>query len=51
LKVFLEKEKSLKLEVERLGKSAEQIQIDIDRNRRGLEPMTFFPGCVREKNT
>jgi carboxymethylenebutenolidase len=33
LEVFLEREKSLKLEVERLGKSAEQIQRDVERNK------------------
>ena len=33
LEVFLEREKSLKLEVERLGKSSDQIQRDIERNR------------------
>lgn len=33
LEVFLEKEKSLKLEVERLGKSPEQIQSEIERQR------------------
>jgi Mg-chelatase subunit ChlD len=33
LEVFLEKEKSLKLEVERLGKSREEIQREIDRSR------------------
>ena len=35
LEVFLEKEKSLKLEVERLGKSPEQIQSEIERQREG----------------
>lgn len=34
LEVFLEKEKSLKLEVERLGRSQEEIQREIDRKRR-----------------
>ncbi len=33
LEVFLEKEKSLKLEVERLGKSREEIQKEVDRSR------------------
>lgn len=33
LEVFLEKEKSLKLEVERLRKSADEIQRDLERNR------------------
>lgn len=33
LEVFLEKEKSLKLQVERLGKSKEDIQKEIDRSR------------------
>ncbi|MGH7829819.1 MAG: hypothetical protein ACREP8_06535, partial [Candidatus Binatia bacterium] len=33
LEVFLEKEKSLKLEVERLGKSKEEIQQDIERSK------------------
>jgi hypothetical protein len=33
LEVFLEREKSLKLEVERLGKSREEIQKEIDRSR------------------
>ncbi len=35
LEVFLEKEKSLKLEIERLGKSPEQIQSEIERQRKG----------------
>ncbi|MFQ5902345.1 MAG: VWA domain-containing protein [Candidatus Binatia bacterium] len=43
LEVFLEKEKSLKLEVERLGKSREEIQREFDRRkedslRRSQEP-------------
>jgi hypothetical protein len=33
LEIFLEKEKSLKLEVERLGKSPDQIQREVDRIR------------------
>ena len=33
LEVFLEKEKNLKLQIERLGKSPEQIQRDVDRSR------------------
>jgi hypothetical protein len=33
LEVFLEKEKKLKLEVERLGRSPEDIQRDVERNR------------------
>jgi hypothetical protein len=33
LEVFLEREKSLKLEVERLGKTADQIQREVERNR------------------
>jgi hypothetical protein len=33
LEVFLEREKSLKLEVERLGKSRDQIQREVERNR------------------
>jgi hypothetical protein len=33
LEVFLEREKNLKLQVERLGKSSDQIQADIDRHR------------------
>ena len=33
LEVFLEKEKNLKLQIERLGKSPEQIQRDVDRTR------------------
>jgi hypothetical protein len=33
LEVFLEKEKKLKLEVERLGKSQAEIQQDIERSR------------------
>jgi len=33
LEVFLERERSLKLEVERLGKSPDQIQRDVERNR------------------
>ena len=33
LEVFLEREKNLKLEVERLGKNPDQIQRDIERNR------------------
>jgi hypothetical protein len=34
LEVFLEKEKNLKLQVERLGKSSDQIQSDVDRNKK-----------------
>jgi hypothetical protein len=34
LEVFLEREKNLKLEVERLGKTSDQIQTDIDRDRK-----------------
>jgi Mg-chelatase subunit ChlD len=33
LEVFIEREKSLKLEIDRLGKSKEEIQRDIDRSR------------------
>jgi hypothetical protein len=33
LEIFLEREKKLKLEVERLGKSAEEIQRDAERQR------------------
>jgi hypothetical protein len=33
LKTFLEREKSLQLQVERLGKSSEQIHSDAERNR------------------
>ena len=33
LEVFLEKEKKLKLEVERLGRSRDEIQNEVDRNR------------------
>jgi hypothetical protein len=33
LEVFLEKEKKLKLEVERLGRNPEDIQRDVERNR------------------
>jgi hypothetical protein len=33
LEVFLEKEKKLKLEVERLGKSPEELQRDVERTR------------------
>ena len=33
LEVFLEKEKNLKLQVERLGKSQEEIQRDVERGR------------------
>jgi Mg-chelatase subunit ChlD len=35
LEVFLEKEKSLKLEVERLGKSPEQIQSEVEHQKEG----------------
>jgi len=35
LEVFLEKEKKLQLEVERLGKSAAEIQREVERNRQG----------------
>ena len=35
LEVFLEKEKNLQLEVDRLGKSSEEIQREIERNRQG----------------
>jgi von Willebrand factor type A domain/Glucodextranase, domain B len=39
LEVFLEKEKNLQLEVDRLGKNAGEIQREIDRNRQdGLTP-------------
>jgi hypothetical protein len=34
LEVFLERERSLKLEVERLGKSPDKIQGEIERNRK-----------------
>jgi hypothetical protein len=34
LEIFLEKQRSLKLEVERMGKSADQIQRDVERNRK-----------------
>ena len=34
LEVFLEREKNLKLQVERLGKSSDQIRSDVDRNRK-----------------
>ena len=41
LEVFLEREKNLKLEVERLGKSSDQIQRDVERNREeGLRKST-----------
>jgi von Willebrand factor type A domain len=44
LEVFLEREKNLKLEVERLGKSPDQIQRDIERNREeGLRKSTSPP--------
>ena len=33
LEIFLEREKSLELEIERLGKTAGQIQGDIEHNR------------------
>ena len=33
LEVFIEREKSLKLEVERLGRSLDQIQRDVERNQ------------------
>ncbi|MGZ8496193.1 MAG: hypothetical protein ACXWWP_09875, partial [Candidatus Binatia bacterium] len=33
LEVFLEKEKKLKLEVERLGRTPEEIQRDVERQR------------------
>jgi hypothetical protein len=33
LEVFLEKERKLKLEVERLGRSPAEIQRDVERNR------------------
>ena len=35
LEVFLEKEKNLQLEVDRLGRSAEEIQRETERNRQG----------------
>lgn len=52
LEVFLEKEKSLKLEVERLGKSREEIQREIDRSRgdslrRSQEPPPASEGAPR----
>jgi len=43
LEVFLEKEKSLKLEVERLGKSPEQIQSEIERQREGGSTRRSMP--------
>ena len=43
LEVFLEREKSLKLEVERLGKTPEQIQTDIERNREESLKKSAFP--------
>jgi Mg-chelatase subunit ChlD len=43
LEVFLEKERNLRLEVERLGKSAEEIQREIDRNRQGGAPQAQLP--------
>jgi len=44
LEVFLEREKSLKLEVERLGKSLDQIQRDVERNRQeGLRQSSTPP--------
>jgi hypothetical protein len=33
LEVFLEKERKLKLEIDRLGRSPEEIQREIERNR------------------
>jgi hypothetical protein len=35
LEVFIEKEKTLQLEVDRLGRSSEEIQREIERNRQG----------------
>lgn len=43
LKVSLEREKSLKQEVERLGKSAEQIQRDVERDRQDSLKQTRTP--------
>ena len=49
LEVFLEKEKNLQLEVDRLGRSAEEIQREIERNRQGgtrpaqLPPVSDIP--------
>lgn len=44
LEVFLEKEKNLQLEVDRLGKSAEEIQREIERNRQdGARPAQLPP--------
>jgi hypothetical protein len=43
LEVSLEKEKRLKLEVERLGKSPDQIQRNIDRNRKERSNQTPAP--------
>jgi hypothetical protein len=43
LEVFLEKERSLDLEVERLGKSREKIQREINRNREQLRPYGDSP--------
>jgi hypothetical protein len=41
VEVFLQRERDLKLEVERLGKSPEQIQRDVERNRQeGLKKST-----------
>ncbi len=48
LEVFLEKEKSLKLQVERLGKSKEDIQREIDRSREDSLRRSQDPQPTRE---
>jgi Mg-chelatase subunit ChlD len=48
LEVFLEKEKSLKLEVERLGKSREEIQREIERSKQDSSSRSPAPPPVTE---
>jgi Mg-chelatase subunit ChlD len=43
LEVFLDKEKNLQLEVDRLGRSAEDIKREIERNRQGGTPPAQMP--------
>lgn len=50
LEVFLEKEKSLKLEVERLGRSSEEIQREIEGNRRESLRQPYESPPAHEEN-
>ncbi len=50
LEVFLEKEKSLKLEVERLGRSSEEIQGEAERRRREKLRQPYESPPAQEEN-